>query len=89
MIRTKKADKIRNDAINAKRFIRLDVGGRDIHEAVYKFIDDNIIARGGNMSKLTKRLTADSIIGFANMQLNGVRRRSAPRLNSIIKSSEK
>lgn len=88
MIKTKpaKKSKTRNDAINIKRFIRLDVGGRDIHEAVYKYIDDNIIARGGSMSKLTKQLTAESIIDFAIFQLSGVRKRTTPRIDAIIKS---
>jgi hypothetical protein len=80
----KKSKKIRDDAINAKRFIRLDVGGRDIYESVYKFIEDNIIAKGGAMGKDTKRLTAKAIIDFANIQLNGVRKRSKPRLDAII-----
>jgi hypothetical protein len=47
----KKIQKLSDDAKNVKRFIRLDVGGRDIHAAVYKYIDDNILAKGGSMGK--------------------------------------
>ena len=81
---SKKIQKISQDAKNIKRFIRLDVGGRDIHEAIYKYIDDNILAKGGSMGKLTKQLTASAIINFANSQLSGVRSRTKSRLDSII-----
>lgn len=77
--------KIKDDAKNIKSFIRLDVGGRDVHAAVYKFIDDNIIAKGGSMGKLTKQLTANAIIKFTSSQLDGVRKRVKPRLDAIIK----
>lgn len=78
--------KIKDDAKNIKRFIRLDVGGRDVHAAIFKFIDDNIIAKGGSMGKLTKQLTANAIIKFTNSQLDGVRKRVKPRLDAIIKT---
>jgi hypothetical protein len=81
---SKKIQKLSDDAKNVKRFIRLDVGGRDIHAAVYKYIDDNILTKGGSMGKLTKQLTAAAIISFANSQLGGVRSRTKSRLDSII-----
>lgn len=82
--KTKRLSEIIKNAKKAKQFQRRDHGGRDKIIATYQFIDEEIIEKGGRLSKNTKYLVAKALQKFAASQIAGCRKRTNPPLNEII-----
>lgn len=82
---TKRLIEIAKNAKKAKQFQRRDHGGRGKMKAAYQFIDEEILAKGGKLSRDAKFLVAQALQKFAKQQIASCRKRTKPPLDEIIR----
>lgn len=71
----------------AKQFQRTDYGGRDQIDAIYDYIDKEIIGKGAKLSQNARYLVARAIKKMAQKQVSSCRKRTDNPLNEIIRLS--
>lgn len=69
----------------AKQFQRTDYGGREQIEALYEYIDEEIIGKGAKLSQDARYLVARAIKKMAQRQVASCRKRTNNPLDEIIR----